>query len=107
MCQGNLYTSLILEIEERESFETHDEGKEIIVNWAKSKKLEFDKEIDILIGVADVLVYGDDIGIFEIGTTRPTKILLLLKYIARETRPITVHFWPYGGSNAFVFKNWK
>lgn len=112
LCAKEIYSllnnnSLVLEIKERESFETHDEGKEIVVNWAKSKNLEFDKEIDILIGIADVLVYGDDIGIFEIGTTRPTKILLLLKYIARETRPITVHFWPYGVNTAFIFKNWK
>jgi len=65
--------ALILIREKRKSFETHKEGVEIVKSWAKSKHLEFVEEIDISIGVADVLVYADDVGIFEIGTTRPTK----------------------------------
>jgi len=99
--------ALVLGIKEREPFETHNEGKQKVCHWAKSQGLDFDEEIDISIGVADILVYGDDIGIFEIGITRPTKMLLLLKYIVRENRPITVHFWPYGTIKAFVFKNWR
>lgn len=74
--------------------------------WAKSLDLDYEVEIDISIGVADVIVYADDTGVFEIGTTRPTKMLLLLKYIARQDRPYTVHFWPYGTNEAIVFKNW-
>lgn len=99
--------SLILELEERKSFENHNDGKKIVVEWAQLNNLGFSMETDISIGVADVLVYGEDLGIFEIGTTRPTKMLLLLRYILRERRPITVHFWPYGSNLAIVFKNWK
>lgn len=99
--------SLMLEMEKRNSFESHEEGIKNVVGWAKSNKLDFDTEIDISVGVADVLVYGDDIGIFEIGTTRPTKMLLLLKYVLREDHPMTIHFWPYGSESAIVFKNWK
>lgn len=98
---------LVLEIADKPSFESHDEGKQIVFNWAMSKSLDFDKEIDISVGVADVLVYADDIGIFEIGTTRPTKMLLLIKYISREKYPMTVHFWPYGTNKAIIFKNWR
>lgn len=99
--------NLILFEYTRPVFEKHDLGKEIVANWARSQNVEFEKEIDISIGVADVIVYGDDLGIFELGTTRPTKILLLLKYISRQNTPYTVHFWPYGSDKAFVFKNWK
>ena len=99
--------SLILEIQKRDSFESHNEGKKMVVDWAEMNGLDFDQEIDISVGVADVLVYGNDLGIFEIGTTRPTKMLLLLKYIISEDRPMTVHFWPYGSPEAIVFKNWK
>lgn len=99
--------ALILEIRASNLFETHDEGKEKVRLWANSLNLDYDEEIDILVGVADVLVYADDLGIFEIGTTRPTKMLLLLKYIAKEDHPMTVHFWPYGTNKAFIFKNWK
>lgn len=79
---------------------------EVVTSWAKAMKLDFEKEVDISVGVADVLVYGDDVGVFEIGATRPTKMILLLKYIIRLTTPFTVHFWPYGTQNAFVFRNW-
>ncbi len=98
--------ALTLDIGSRMNFETHSDGKNLVAAWAKSKNLEYDKEVDISVGVADVLVYGDDLGIFEIGTTRPTKILLLLKYIAKQTTPLTVHFWPYGTNESFIFKNW-
>lgn len=98
---------LTLDFATRKSFEKHSEGKNLVAKWAKSRGLEFDKEVDISIGVADVLVYADDVGIFELGTTRPTKMILLLKYIAREDRPYTVHFWPYGTKEAIIFKNWK
>ena len=91
---------------ERSVFETHDQGKEIVVKLARSFNLDFDKEVDISVGVADVLVYGEDLGIFEIGTTRPTKMLLLLKYIAKQNNFYTVHFWPYGTNKALIFKNW-
>jgi len=99
--------NLVLEINRRLEFETHDEGKKIICDWAKINGLDFDTEMDVSVGVADVLVYGDDVGIFEIGATRPTKMLLLLKYILREDNPITVHFWPYGTDTAIIFRNWK
>jgi len=99
--------NLTLSFYDRENFETHSEGKDLVVNWAKSLSLDFAKEVDVSIGVADVLVYADDLGIFEIGTTRPTKMLLLLKYIARQDSPYTVHFLPYGINKAIVFKNWK
>lgn len=99
--------SLILEIERKKNFGDHKEGKNIVADWAGSKGLDYDTETDVSVGVADILVYGDDVGIFEIGTTRPTKMLLLLKYILHEERPITVHFWPYGTDLAIVFKNWK
>ncbi len=98
---------LEMEMKRREDFASHSEGVKKVSDWAKLNKLDFDTEIDISVGVADVLVYGDDIGIFEIGTTRPTKMLLLLKYILREDHPMTVHFWPYGTNNGIVFKNWK
>lgn len=91
---------------ERPVFGTHNQGKEIVVKWAKSNNLTFDKEVDVSVGVADVLVYGNDLGIFEIGTTRPTKMLLLLKYIARQDTYYTVHFWPYGNNKAMIFRNW-
>ena len=78
-----------------------------MISWAESLNLCWVKEVDISIGVADVLVYADDIGIFEIGTTRPTKMILLLKYIARLDGFYTVHFWPYSGPDAFVFRNWQ
>lgn len=98
---------LTLGISKRRYFEKHNEGKNIVANWARKHYLDFEKEVDISIGVADVLVYADDVGIFEIGTTRPSKMILLLKYIARQNRPITAHFWPYGTRDAFIFKNWK
>lgn len=65
---------LELDIEVNHLFKTHKEGIELVISWAKSKSLQRDTEVDISIGVADVLVYADDIGIFEIGTTRPTKM---------------------------------
>lgn len=99
--------NLKLEISKKPVFEIHNDGKKMVCDWATSKGLDYDLETDISVGIADVLVYGEDIGIFEIGTTRPTKILLLLKYISRENHPMTVHFWPYGSDVAIVFKNWK
>lgn len=98
--------ALILDKRKRKPFKTHKEGKEIVKKWAQSMKLEFEEEVDISVGVADVIVYADDIGIFEIGTTVPTKILLILKYISRLQTPWTVHFWPYGKKEALVFRNW-
>lgn len=98
--------NLLLEFVRIPEIENHDKGKEIITNWAKKFNLDHTKEVDISIGVADVLVWGDDVGIFEVGTTRPTKMLLLLKYIVKQDRPYTVHFWPYGTNRGFVFKNW-
>ena len=99
--------NITLTIFERHIFESHDQGKELVVLWAKSVNLDSDKEVDISIGVADVLVYGEDLGIFEIGTTRPTKMLLLLKYIAKQKTCYTIHFWPYGSNKAIVFRNWN
>lgn len=90
----------------RKRFETHDDGKNIVEKWAELYNLDSEKEVDICVGVADVLVYGEDLGIFEIGTTRPSKMLLLLKYIAKQNTCYTVHFWPYGSSKAIIFKNW-
>ncbi len=76
-------------------------------SWANSLGLEFEEEVDVSVGTADVLVYADDIGIFEIGTTRPSKMVLLLRYVARMSpRPFTVHFWPYGTKLGFAFQNW-
>lgn len=98
--------ALTLNVGIREKFESHNEGKKLVASWAKSQNLKYDKEVDISVGVADILVYGDDLGIFEIGTTRPTKMLLMLKYIAKQTTPLTVHFWPYGTNKSFIFKNW-
>lgn len=99
--------ALIMTREKHSRFDNHKEGIEIVKSWAESVNLKVEKEVDISVGVADVLVYADDIGIFEIGTIRPTKMLLLLKYIVKIQRPFTVHFWPYGSSDAIVFKNWK
>ncbi|HUS52272.1 MAG TPA: hypothetical protein VMX77_02290 [Candidatus Bathyarchaeia archaeon] len=99
--------SLIFKKERRPSFEKHQEGVKIVKNWAESKSLENKTEVDVSVGVADVLVYADDVGIFEIGSTRPTKMILLLKFIARLDSPFTVHFWPYGTTAAFVFRNWR
>ena len=98
--------ALILEFTERQEFDNHDEGKHIIAKWAKLKKLDFEFELNVSIAVVDVLIYADDVGIFEIGTTRTTKMILLLKYISRQDRPYTVHFWPYGTNKGIVFKNW-
>jgi hypothetical protein len=98
---------LELDVEPNHLFATHKEGIQIVISWAESLNLCWVKEVDISIGVADVLVYADDIGIFEIGTTRPTKMILLLKYIARLDGFYTVHFWPYSGPDAFVFRNWQ
>lgn len=91
---------------DRPFFENHDQGKDIVVRWADLNGLDSDKEVDISVGVADVLVYGEDLGIFEIGTTRPTKMLLLLKYISKQNTCYTIHFWPYGSKKAIIFKNW-
>lgn len=98
---------LILTKKKRQSFKNHQRGIEVVKSWAKLMNLETEEEIDLSVGRVDVLVYADDIGIFEIGTTRPTKMILLLKYITKLSNPYTVHFWPYGTNNAFVFKNWK
>jgi hypothetical protein len=102
-----LNKNLIIDFEKHKKFETHNQGKKIVTDWAKKNNLDYEKEVDISIGVADVLVFADDIGIFEIGTTRPTKILLLLKYISKQTSLYTVHFWPYGQKTAIIFKNWQ
>ncbi len=99
--------ALILTKEKRQKFEKHKKGIQIVRSWAKSQDLKVETEVDVSVGVADVLVYADDLGIFEIGTTRPTKMILLLKYIVRQGVPCTVHFWPYGTTDAFVFRNWK
>lgn len=99
--------NIYLEEYERNFVEDHDKGKHLVCEWAKSNNIDFSEETDISVGVADVLVYGDDLGIFEIGTTRPTKMLLLLKYIVRQNTCYTIHFWPYGSTKAIVFKNWK
>jgi hypothetical protein len=103
LLQNNI---LRLTIGKKPLFDKHQEGKDIVKFWAISKGLEFEEEIDISIGTADVLVYADDIGIFEIGTIRSSKMILLLRYVARISRPFTVHFWPYGTETAFVFHNW-
>lgn len=99
--------NIFLNIEKRDFFKNHNQGKKIISDWAISKNLEFSHEIDVSVGVADVVIYASDLGIFEIGTTKPIKMLLLLKYIFREKRSITVHFWPYESDKAFIFRNWK
>lgn len=99
--------ALFLDLGKRQSFNKHKDGVEIVKSWARSSNLIFEEEIDISVGVADVLVYADDVGIFEIGNTQPAKILLLLKYIVRLSRPYTVHFWPYVAEDAFVFRNWR
>lgn len=99
--------ALILTKEKRQKFEKHKKGIQIVKSWAKSKGLKAETEVDVSVGVADVLVYADDLGIFEIGTTRPTKMILLLKHIVRLGTPCTVHFWPYGTTDAFVFRNWR
>jgi hypothetical protein len=88
-------------------FKNHQEGIEIVKTWARSMDLEFKEEVDISVGVADVLVYADDLGIFEIGTTKPAKIVLLLKYLMRARKPFTLHLWPYGTADALVFRNWR
>lgn len=98
---------LVFAQEKRKIFQTHKEGIGIVKDWAKSMNLRFAEEVDISVGVADVLVYGGDIGIFEIGATRPAKMILILKYVVRFQRPFTVHFWPYGTTSAFVFRNWN
>lgn len=90
-----------------QSFKFHKEGVNIVKSWANHMNLLTLEEVDISIGIADVLVYGDDIGIFEIGTTRPTKMLLLLKYIAQLNGLYTVHLWPYQAEEAIVFQNWQ
>ena len=112
LCAKEIYAmiennNIILNEYKRWFFESHDEGKDKVVEWARSVGLGSIKEVDISVGVADVLVYGEDLGIFEIGTTRPTKMLLLLKYISKQNTCYTVHFWPYGSDKAIVFKNWK
>ena len=98
---------LFLDINSLPKFQTHKDGIDIVANWANNHELEYEKEVDVSIGVADVIVYADDIGIFEIGTTRPTKMLLLLRYISKLTGCYTVHFWPYNISKAFLFRNWQ
>lgn len=98
--------NLALDIVPNHLFKTHKEGMDTVISWAQSLNLSWEKEVDMSIGVADVLVYADDIGIFEIGTTRPTKMILLLKYIVRLDGFYTVHFWPYGTAEAFIFRNW-
>lgn len=98
---------LFLENYSHPFFNTHGEGKELVKAWTTIYNLEFEEEVDISIGVADVVVYAADTGIFEIGTTRPTKILLLLKYLIKLSKPYSIHFWPYKIKNAFVFRNWE
>jgi len=97
---------LKLTIGKRPPFDKHQVGKEIVKSWAHSKGLEFEEEIDVSIGVVDVLVYADDVGIFEIGTTKPSKMLLLLRLVASRREPFSVHFWPYGSNLGFAFQNW-
>lgn len=96
---------LVLSIVSIESVTDHDKGKQVVCQWAKENNLEFDTEVDTFVGVADVLVRGEDTGIFEIGYTKPSKIVLLLRFIAKQTRPYSIHLWPYG-SRAFIFRNW-
>lgn len=98
---------LFLDEESHPVFQTHKEGIEIVTSWSAACGLNYEKEIDISVGVADVIVYADDIGIFEIGTTRPTKIVLLLRYITKIGGFYTVHFWPYAMTEAFIFRNWQ
>lgn len=97
---------IFLDIKEHSVFDKHQQGISIVSQWAENNGLKFQKEIDISVGVADVLVYADDTSIFEIGTTRPTKMVLLLKYISKLDGFYTVHFWPYVENNAFIFRNW-
>ncbi len=99
--------ALILTKEKHPKFKKHKTGVKIVKSWAKSMDLKVETEVDISVGVADVLVYADDLGIFEIGSIRPTKMILLLKFVVRLGTPCTVHFWPYGTTDAFVFKNWR
>src|SRR3989344_960014 len=83
-------------------FKTHKEGVDFISDWASKSKLIIQTEVDISVGIVDVIVYADDTGLFEIGTTRPTKIILLLNYIARMSGIYTVHFWPYNSLESIV-----
>ena len=96
---------LVLSIVSIESVADHDTGKQVVCQWAKDNHLEYDMEIDTFVGVADVLVYGEDIGIFEIGYTKPSKVVLLARFIAKQARPYSIHLWPYG-PRAFILRNW-
>lgn len=78
----------------------------IVSDWAEKTNLNCQKEIDLSVGVIDVVVYAGDTGLFEIGTTRPTKIILLLHYITKMSGNYTVHFWPYSSKDSFIFRNW-
>ena len=98
--------NLILEEYKKPMFKDHNKGKDLIVNWAKEMKLDYKKEIDIGVETADVLLYADDIGIFEVGTIPPLRLFLLLKMVIKMDKPMSLHFWPYFDKNAYVFKNW-
>lgn len=100
------YKKIYLEVLFHPEFKNHNEGKKTVTDWAVKSGLNCQAEVDISVGVVDVIVYADDIGLFEIGTTRPTKIILLLHYISKMSGCYTVHFWPYDSLESFVFRNW-
>ena len=111
LCAKEIYeliksNRIFLDTVHRQEFITHKEGKKIVVDWAVNSKLDYQMEVDISVGVVDVIIYADDTGLFEIGTTRPTKIILLLHYISKMNGFYTVHFWPYSSKESFVFRNW-
>jgi len=79
LCAKEIYglletKQLILNIEMCPVITNHREGKDLIISWATCFNLPYIVEVDISVGVADVVIYADDVGIFEIGTTRPTKL---------------------------------
>lgn len=99
--------NLTLDVQNAPVFETHGQGKDLIKQWAALNGLDWSEEIDVSVGVVDVLVHADDTGIFEIGNIKPAKIALLLRLISKLPKPFTVHLWPYEVRQAFVFRNWK
>ena len=112
LCAKEIHQLLISEVIlvsflPQQEFKTHKGGFKLIIDWASRSNLSYQTEVDISIGVVDVIVYADDIGLFEIGTTRPTKIILILNYIVRMSGIYTVHFWPYNSLESIVFRNWS
>ena len=97
---------LLLDTRNIPIIKNHRDGIDIVVNWALHHNLGYQKELDISVGVVDVIVYADDFGLFEIGTTRPSKLILLLKYISKLDDYYSIHFWPYQSNLSFIFKNW-